>query len=965
MIRVQNAIKHNRCVLAVNPNLLKRDDIQKELKKRSVPVVSLDTETYAQAKPLLQENLTNAFDANGVIVMVEPDFRSQHLQDLATIVKGANPKPQLCVVAKSFNRFSLPSAIRLMNVRHIKMRGDLFLASLPEEEAAAPVESSKGKKSKKDTSQAPSSAFIGRVEEQKQLAEMLSGDGRPIVITGPTGIGKRWLTEQVLAATELKRIPDLHLTQHFGLDAFLGRLALVAKNLKDDRLQKAITNKAKRPTPSEMVNLIVEILQNDVFSNHFWVVSGIERLLDHRDKSFYKESTLEMILGRLFHSEIKLRLLFLSESPITIYNPELEPRQLALEGLKPDDCKAFFEAWRVPEEVREPAQALFERTLGHPIALRHIAIALRQGQTVENIEETIRGKLSDIHDNHKTRKFLLRQLDKLDSEQKKQLQEAALFTSPVPVNLLQLIGIPRAVRLHLLASGLLEQTPQQSSKRYYVHSATQRILKTAIRRGVDFEVMQKLGYDLLDSARKARKDGDLLSELLNIQHANVLLIQSRKRRDCWKPSVPFNDPYVQLVRELLFHAKKPDLAKNILQYILPHTPNHPDLLLIEQVSLKKDSKKSEIEEKFAHLHKVAGTPETYHQEASYHLERNAINKASKILKKGIEVFPKNGRLRRRVSSLLIRQNHLNDAIAILLNATELQPQMPDNFSMLGDIFTRLGNDHWEKAETSFAKAKELGKVGVPHLVRESTLLRARALDDLSKKTDYLTQAEDLLRKALELEKDNINAQVALATVLLDKEEDIEAAEIEKLLKPSIKRRDRAEAYIQKARLLIRNREFKEVETNLDRAYKLSNNNHFAFAVRGEYYFATGDIFRALQAFTTAIDRAPPSAPEISLYQNHIDKMKAIIESGRIAEVLADEQTETELMQQGDGYRREPGTVIRRKKTGEEEEEPSEESEESNEDEKLEESNEDEKLEESKEDEKSEESKEDEPDKSEG
>ena len=925
MIRVQNAIKHNRCVLAINPTLLKKEDIQKEIKKRSVPVVSLGSETHAIAKPLNQENLTNAFDANGIIVMVEPDFRSQQLQDLAALVKGANPKPQLCVVAKAFNRFSLPSAIRLMNVRHIKMRGDIFLSALPEEEES-PIDKKQAKKAKKDSSQAPSPAFVGRVAEQKQLKEMIAVDGRPILIHGPTGIGKRWLAEHVLAGTELKRIPDLHLTQHFGLDAFLGRLALVAKSLKNDKLHKAITSKTNRPTPSEMVNLTVEVLQSEAFANHSWIISGLERLLDHRDKSFYKESTLEMILGRLLASEIKLRLIFISESPITTYNPTAEPRIISLQGIQSEDCAAFFEAWRVAEEIRDEASVLFERTHGHPLALRHIAIALRQGQAPEKIQETIRGSLSDIHDNHKTRKFLLRQLDKLDSDQKKQLQKAALFTSPVPVSFLQLVGITRTIRLHLLACGLLEQTPQKSEKRYYVHPATKRILKTAIRRGVDFEVMHKLGYDLLDGAKKARKNGDLLLELLNIQQANVLLIQSRRRRDCWKPAVPFCDPFVQLLRELLFHAKKPDLAKNILQYILPHTPSHPDLLLLEQILLKKDAKKNELEEKFANLHKVAGTPETYHQETSHHLERNAMNRAVKTLKKGIEVFKQNGRLRRRLASLLIRQNELNDAIAILLNATEIQPQMPDNFSMLGDIFTRLGKEHWEKAESSFAKAKELGKVGVPHLVRESTLLRARALNDLGKKTTYLQEAEELLRTALKLEKDNVNAQIALATVLLDREEDIDVQAVEALLKPAIKGRDRAEAFIQKSRLLIRKKEFKEVETNLDRAYKLSNNNHFAFAVRGEYYFATGDIFRALQAFSTAIDRAPPSAPEISLYQNHIDKMKAIIESGRIAEVLSDEQTETELMQQGDGYRREPGTVIRRKKTGEEESdtEPSEE-----------------------------------------
>ena len=54
-------------------------------------------------------------------------------------------------------------------------------------------------------------------------------------------------------------------------------------------------------------------------------------------------------------------------------------------------------------------------------------------------------------------------------------------------------------------------------------------------------------------------------------------------------------------------------------------------------------------------------------------------------------------------------------------------------------------------------------------------------------------------------------------------------------------------------------------------------------------------------------------------------MKAIIESGQISELLADKETETDLMQQGEGFRREPGTIIRRsrKKSADSSEVPAE------------------------------------------
>ena len=88
---------------------------------------------------------------------------------------------------------------------------------------------------------------------------------------------------------------------------------------------------------------------------------------------------------------------------------------------------------------------------------------------------------------------------------------------------------------------------------------------------------------------------------------------------------------------------------------------------------------------------------------------------------------------------------------------------------------------------------------------------------------------------------------------------------------SLKRRDRPQAHIQKARIQIRRKAFDQVESHLDRAYKLANNNHAAFGVRGEFYFAMGDVFRALEAFKTALERSPETSPERHVYQANLEK----------------------------------------------------------------------------------------------
>ena len=115
----------------------------------------------------------------------------------------------------------------------------------------------------------------------------------------------------------------------------------------------------------------------------------------------------------------------------------------------------------------------------------------------------------------------------------------------------------------------------------------------------------------------------------------------------------------------------------------------------------------------------------------------------------------------------------------------------------------------------------------------------------------------------------------MASILLDLEnEDYE--QIESLIKDALKRRDNGDAHICKARLLIRQDNLIDVESHLDRAYKISRNNTAVNTVRGEYYLITGNPVLALKAFQSALDATSKGSPEFEQSKRHVEQVTAIL-----------------------------------------------------------------------------------------
>ena len=210
-------------------------------------------------------------------------------------------------------------------------------------------------------------------------------------------------------------------------------------------------------------------------------------------------------------------------------------------------------------------------------------------------------------------------------------------------------------------------------------------------------------------------------------------------------------------------------------------------------------------------------------------------------------------------------------------AIELHPTSPTYHSLRGDLLSKMGADQFEAASKALAKASELYSGNAPsvHILREIDILRKRSMMDVDGKQDFLTTAKERLENILSKDGNNLGIQVALAGVLLDLEvEDYDA--IESLLSAALKKRDNSDAHICKARLLIRKNDLIDVESHLDRAYKLSRNNSAINTVRGEYYLITGNPVLGLKAFQSALDASTKDSPEYAQIKRYVEQVTAIL-----------------------------------------------------------------------------------------
>jgi tetratricopeptide (TPR) repeat protein len=939
MNRVQAAIQDGRCVLAVGGRSLQSAEVLAELRRRNVATVALGSGPVNPVQSLTADHVAPALSREGgIIVLLEPDAAedSKALAELGEIIKAGAKKPKVFVAAKAFNPFALPMGMRLLKLEQLKMRALDFVQALavaePGAVAPAPVQAAPSFQiggalhaaptTKKDTEKvnAPRPDFIGRAEELPELQALIEADGGPIVVVGPSGVGRRWLVEKAIAGKP--RLPDYTFGRGSGFDAFVTRVALAAKAGGDDRLHAVLSKPEERGTPSELAALVAATLQGEGLRGKVWVLHNLPVLLDRRDGSFYHDGRLEMVLRAIFTSEPTLRMVFISDRAPSFYKEgqARSIRQIQLGGLKGRELHELFSCWKAPEFSRDHFGPINERTHGHPLANRFLALTVREGADIDELLEQPKFlRAESVTDTEALRRHIERRVKELDDKLKGSLLHAALLRDPgTPDDLLKL-GLSRADRLTLLGAGMLEQTPSDADRRYYVHPLVAEHLHT--REIQDFEVMEGYAEHVIERAREIKKGGDLLAAVALGQEGNRLLVEARKGRSRMGMPYPDNDPIVDNVRGLLRQKKgRLDIARMRLNEALKSDPRNTELLLLD--AELKDVEKAGVEavvEVYSRAAAVGPTPEVFHAEATFHLHRSARGKAAAALEAGVVLFPEDARLHRRLATLYLQQNRLLDAVDILKKARDLEPMMPDSYGALGEIYTALGMEHWELAAQSIEEALRLDPTSAMHLLRQGALLRRRAMVDFENRATLLASAEEQVRAALAQDKGSPRVLVELGAILLDREGgDIEQAQW--LLQQALKKGETPEALVQRARVLIRQGQFPDAVNLLDKAIKKEPSSHAAFAAQAELAIAQGNPFLAFEQLKIARERSPRNGPDRVAYDRVLQQVGSLIESGQAAELFkAAEGGATpavEVSPAADGPRRDAGTTtVRRRRRG--------------------------------------------------
>jgi hypothetical protein len=276
MSRVEAAIQESRCVVAFGAKALQDVETLGELRRRGgIPAIVLSGAAVSPAAVPSAGAGAPALVQGGGLVLGEPESRDDAGLDVLAAAVSASPnKPRLVIVARAFNPFALPGALRMLKFDHEKARPKAFLAGLPVVAAAAfaaPVV-----EPKKKAGGAPRVQFVGREDELASLKEMLEAGG-PVVVHGPHGVGRRWLIEQALAGTSYDRHPDFFVGWGSEADTLLARIAMAGEKAGDGRLAEALRNPGKRPEPSALA-----ALASDTFGklgNAVLVVADLERVL--------------------------------------------------------------------------------------------------------------------------------------------------------------------------------------------------------------------------------------------------------------------------------------------------------------------------------------------------------------------------------------------------------------------------------------------------------------------------------------------------------------------------------------------------------------------------------------------------------------------------------------------------------------------------------------------------------------
>ena len=881
MNEVTQAIADGRCALAVSGSLLRDPDVMLALKNRAALVpMALAGPAVAPVIPIGEAGVARVMSQkNGLVVVVEPETAdSKGLASLGKLLQRAPHKPKIVVVARNYNPFAFGGALRGLSVAHEKGRGKKFIQTLPHppaidqlpEVAAVP----KAKKAKSEIP-APRFVFAGREEELETLAGHLA-EGGPLVVSGPMGIGKAWLVEHALAASELNRLPDFVLGYGSEFDTLIARLAVICREAGAPQLSDALKDQER--TPVKLVDAAIEALSAADLGGRVMVLRHLQHSAG-REGDFFRKSRVEMLLEALLTNTYSLRLIFLSTLQPRFYREGQGAalRRMELGGLKGRFLHEIFAAYKCPEFPRDKFGPLSDRINGHPLAARACAVAVReQPDGLKLLDEPKFLAQKEPGDLERLNKHLEKMVSKISKRLRAVLGAVAHMRLPVDGTILATLEIPRKMRLELLASGALDMIGTETERKYQVHALIRR--KLSFREVVDFEVFSTLVevYGKMSSNAE-----DPIEKLAWLQEANRCAVAGRKFKSVRSTEFPDQDPLLESAVGLM-RGKQPrlDMAETRLREASNRDPANADAyILAVELQHRQEVPGESMAQLFEAAIAKAPVPELFQQAANFWTgARRSRVTAIPLLETGVEQLPNEPRIRTRLASLLFPQGRRPEAIEHLTKAMELAPMLPDAYGLMGQARRQEGQV--EEAEGLLREAVRLAPEDVVQLTRLVDLLMARARVDIDNQKTLREEARELLDVAMKDTRKS-SAQVLLATLLREEGEDIERAGwLLGKAKPHLNRK--GDLYkrlqIEKALQLMANGDLDLAEATIRERCQLDPTDHRAFVALGHILEARELFVPAHAEYLRAKERSAQNSLEAQAYEAHMKRMQAVIEA---------------------------------------------------------------------------------------
>lgn len=725
MDRVHAAVEAGRCVVAVGAHLLKDSSVLLAISDR--PGISAVTLSGPPVKPFATINADALARAtaqpDGVIVFVEPESKDQAgVEAISKLVRSSQHKPMIVVVSRSANVLTFQFQFRGLPLQVEKARGAQFLSKLPKT-GAAPVPAPSAKAAKKDKKpQGVRRLFVGRDDEVAALTELL-GEGGPIVVHGPEGIGRNTLVDHVLGASELTRHVDVVLGRGARFDALAARLAELTAEVGVTTLADVLAN--GDATPVQIIDAAVAALTAaEDLATHALVIQPLEVAIG-RDRDFFRKDRLASLTQALLGNRYPLRLIFIAEGPPQAFDhaENQAARLFPVEGIKGRFFHEIFEAYNAPEFSRDLIGPMSERLFGHPMAVVHYAVAMRERADGAKLAEDPKFlKAARPHDTSSLRKLLRKRVDKLPADERAALAMCAHARLPMTGSDLADMKLSRKMRLKLLSLGLLDQGGTDTLKTYRVHPLVRSCLR--IRETLDFDILVAMGR--LHAAKG--KDLEGADRVAHVQEANRCFVAGRNGRETIKLKYPDYDPEIESATGMI-RSKRPhfDMAQQRIGWVLNQAAGNADAHLLKMELLRRlDAPKEAQEAAIAEAQDKAPVAEVFQEACTYYLVRRARPKAIAVLEKAVEVLPNEARLKTRLASLLMRQGRRPEALELLQQAMDQAPMLPDPYGLMGMARFDEGVEALPRAEELLREAVRLApqdRVQIPRLV---TVLLAKA-----------------------------------------------------------------------------------------------------------------------------------------------------------------------------------------------------------------------------------------------